>query len=115
MSVIRNTNTKIIMRLPDQGDREIVGRAANLNEDQITELAKLPCGVAAIYQSEWVQPVLCKVDKHKNTNGAYKFIPDDYEYDVNAELVSKILLDCIMDKELFGKNNRFYSMKIKER
>lgn len=62
MSVIRNTNTKIILRLPDQADRELVGRAANLNEDQITELAKLPCGVAAVYQNEWIQPVLCKVD-----------------------------------------------------
>jgi len=63
MSVIRNTNTKIILRLPDQTDRELVGRAANLNEDQITELAKLPCGVGAVYQNEWVQPILCKVDR----------------------------------------------------
>jgi hypothetical protein len=61
MSVIRNTNTKIIMRLPDKDDRELVGKAANLNEDQIIELAKLPCGVAAVYQNEWVEPVLCKV------------------------------------------------------
>lgn len=29
MAVIRNTNTKIIMRLPDLSDRELVGRAAN--------------------------------------------------------------------------------------
>lgn len=63
MAAIRNTNTKIIMRLPDQSDRELIGRAANLNGNQITELAKLPCGVAAIYQNEWVQPVLCKVEK----------------------------------------------------
>lgn len=68
MAVIRNTNTKIIMRLPDQTDRELVGKAANLNDDQITELAKLPCGVAAIYQNEWVQPVLCKIDKHKTSD-----------------------------------------------
>ncbi|MEE0265247.1 MAG: DUF87 domain-containing protein, partial [Acutalibacteraceae bacterium] len=53
MSVIRNTNTKIIMRLPDLTDRELVGKSANLNDDQITELAKLPCGVAAVYQNEW--------------------------------------------------------------
>lgn len=64
MSVIRNTNTKIIMRLPDLGDRELVGRAANLNNNQIEELAKLPCGVAAVYQNEWVQPVLCKVNHY---------------------------------------------------
>ena len=63
MSVIRNTNTKIIMRLPDQTDRDLVGKAANLNDDQIKELAKLPCGVAAVYQNEWIQPILCKVEK----------------------------------------------------
>ena len=63
LSVIRNTNTKIIMRLPDRGDRELVGQAANLNEDQIVELAKLPRGVCAVYQNEWVQPVLCQVSK----------------------------------------------------
>lgn len=63
LSVIRNTNTKIIMRLPDLSDRELVGRSANLNNDQITELAKLPKGVAAVYQNEWIQPVLCKINK----------------------------------------------------
>lgn len=62
-SVIRNTNTKIIMRLPDEEDRKLVGKAANLNDDQIAELAKLPRGVAAVYQSEWIGPVLCKVEK----------------------------------------------------
>lgn len=60
-SVIRNTNTKIIMRLPDQSDRELVGRAANLNDEQIVELARLQRGVAAVYQNEWIQPVLCHV------------------------------------------------------
>ena len=50
------------MRLPDQGDRELVGKAAGLNDDQIKELAKLPMGVAAVYQNEWLAPVLCKVD-----------------------------------------------------
>ena len=67
MAVIRNTNTKIIMRLPDKDDRELVGKAANLNDDQIIELAKLPRGVAAVYQNEWVEAVLCKV-KHFTGN-----------------------------------------------
>lgn len=65
MSVIRNTNTKIIMRLPDQSDRELVGRAANLNDNQIQELAKLQRGVAAVYQNEWIEPVLCHIDKYQ--------------------------------------------------
>ncbi len=73
MAVIRNTNTKIIMRLPDQADRELVGKAANLNDDQITELAKLPCGVAAVYQNEWVQAVLCKVAKAETKDAVYHY------------------------------------------
>lgn len=66
LSVIRNTNTKIIMRLPDQDDRELVGRAANLNDDQITELARLPVGVAAVYQNNWIEPVLCQMERYEN-------------------------------------------------
>ena len=73
MAVIRNTNTKIIMRLPDLEDRELVGRAANLTDNQIDELAKLPCGVAAVYQNEWVQPVLCKVTHFTTGAGQYSY------------------------------------------
>lgn len=72
MAVIRNTNTKIIMRLPDKDDRELVGKAANLNDDQIIELAKLPRGVAAVYQNEWVEAVLCKVNKFETNKNQYK-------------------------------------------
>ncbi|MCD8363748.1 MAG: DUF87 domain-containing protein [Lachnospiraceae bacterium] len=61
-SVIRNTNTKIILRLPDEADRQLVGKAAALNDFQITELSKLPQGVAAVYQNDWLEAVLCKVD-----------------------------------------------------
>ena len=63
LSVIRNTNTKIILRLPEQNDREIVGFAASLNEYQIEELSRLERGVAAIYQNDWIEPVLAKVSK----------------------------------------------------
>ncbi len=73
MAVIRNTNTKIIMRLPDQDDRELVGKAANLNNDQIAELAKLPRGVAAVYQNEWVEPVLCKVSHFEDDKKIYSY------------------------------------------
>lgn len=97
MSVIRNTNTKIIMRLPDQTDRELVGKAANLNEDQIKELAKLPCGVGAVYQNEWIQPILCKVDLYETKDAIFNYTPDeeptkivrDEERFYIAELLSK--------------------------
>lgn len=63
MYVIRNTNTKIILRLPEQSDRELVGLSAGLNRDQIQELSKLECGVAAVYQNDWVEPVLIQINK----------------------------------------------------
>lgn len=85
MAAIRNTNTKIIMRLPDKGDRELVGYAANLDDDQIKELAKLPCGVAAVYQNEWVQPVLCKVKLYDAETDDYSYVPE--HNDVNTESI----------------------------
>lgn len=66
MAAIRNTNTKIIMRLPDEEDRKLVGKAAGLNDDQIVELSKLPTGVAAVYQNDWIEPVLCKIPRFEN-------------------------------------------------
>lgn len=63
LSAIRNTNTKIIMRLPEMEDRMLAGKASGLKEEQIDELAKLPVGVAAVFQNDWTEPVLCAVDK----------------------------------------------------
>ena len=63
-AVIRNTNTKIILRLPNQNDRELVGTSMALNKEQIVELAKLPKGVAAIYQNDWVEAVLCHFERY---------------------------------------------------
>lgn len=65
-AVIRNTNTKIILRLPDADDREVAGKAAALKDDQIEEIAKLPKGVAVIYQNNWVEAVLCHFDKFED-------------------------------------------------
>ena len=107
MSVIRNTNTKIVMRLPDKGDRDLVGKAASLNEDQINEIAKLPRGVAAIYQNEWVEPVLCMVKKFEGNTENYNF-----DGEMNSEVINKddalkgSLLKSIMDKELFQIGDR---------
>lgn len=62
-AAIRNTNTKIIMALPDQTDRVLVGKAAALSDKQIEALAKLKVGQAVVYQNSWLEAVLCKVDK----------------------------------------------------
>lgn len=63
IAAIKNTNTKIVLRTPEANDREAVGRSMGLTPNQVNEIAKLPSGVAVIYQNDWVNPVLAKVDK----------------------------------------------------
>lgn len=66
-AAIKNTNTKIVMRLPDEDDRKVSGKAAGMNDKQIDKIAKLPTGVAVVYQNDWVSPVLCKIDRMENS------------------------------------------------
>ena len=66
-AAIKNTNTKIVMRLPDEDDRKVSEKAAGMNDKQIDEIAKLPTGVAVVYQNDWVSPVLCKIDRMENS------------------------------------------------
>lgn len=78
MAAIRNTNTKIVLRLPDEGDRVLIGRAAGLNDDQIVELSRLDTGVAAVYQNHWLEPVLCKVEHFSDEKSfAYEYKPSN--------------------------------------
>ena len=113
MSVIRNTNTKIILRLPDFSDRELVGKAAGLNDNQIIELGRLEKGVASITQSDWIEPVLCKIDKFDEkcdwkSEGRIEpktSVGDDAE---------KSLLKCIMSREIYRKDDRVDVSKLRE-
>lgn len=86
MSVIRNTNTKIILRLPDEEDRKLVGKSAALKEAQIDELSKLPLGVAAVYQNEWPEAVLCKIEAYPMPENAVYCKPAE-QTPVNTEFV----------------------------
>lgn len=63
ISAIKNTNTKIVLRTPEANDRDAVGRSIGLSADQVNEIAKLPSGVAVVYQNDWVSPVLTMIDK----------------------------------------------------
>lgn len=49
VSAIRNTNTKIVMRLPEDSDRKVAGKASGMKDEQIDEIAKLLTGVAVVY------------------------------------------------------------------
>lgn len=99
-SVIRNTNTKIILRLPDYEDRKLVGKAANLSDDQIDELAKLPVGVAAVYHNDWIEPVLCHFSKYevKNIKDLYEDVQDTVPKNNGTDLV-KYLVDYNAGRE----------------
>lgn len=71
IAAIKNTNTKIVLRTPEANDRETVGRSIGLTEDQVNEIAKLPSGVAVVYQNDWISPVLTMVDKAKVIESPY--------------------------------------------
>jgi len=76
-AAIRNTNTKVIMRLPDFQDRELVGRSAALNDEQLNEIALLPKGVGVVYQNDWLEPVLCHVAR---PDSEILSVSDRYQY-----------------------------------
>jgi len=84
ISAIRNTNTKIIMRLPEDSDRKVAGKSAAMKECQIDEIAKLPTGVAVVYQNDWEEPVLCKVEQFEGERLKYEF-KEDVEEAINLD------------------------------
>lgn len=99
MSAIRNTNTKIILRLPEYSDREMVGKAAGLNDDKIEELAKLQTGVAAVYQNNWIDSVLCEVDNYNVTKDVKFYKVEDKNFIENKSSKAN-MLKCLVQKSL---------------
>lgn len=73
MSVMRNTNTKMILRLPEAGDRDMVGNTMGLTPEQIYELSRLKTGACAIYQKDWLEAVLCQVDRAKHDEELFRY------------------------------------------
>lgn len=101
MSVIRNTNTKIVLRLPDRSDRELVGYAAGLDDEQIDELSKLRRGVAAVYQNDWVEPVLVQVNKCELDEKNYDFsatVLGTEKNNIREQLVNLLLQGRVREK-----------------
>ena len=73
LAAIRNTNTKIIMRLPDEIDRRLIGKSAAMRDEQLDEIARLPQGVCIVYQNDWMEPVLCQVRKFNGEQRPYHY------------------------------------------
>ncbi|MCI9077965.1 MAG: DUF87 domain-containing protein [Lachnospiraceae bacterium] len=111
-AVIRNTNTKIVLRLPEGNDRKITGASMALSEKQVLEISKLPTGVAAVYQNDWQEAVLCKLPHYKqstvyedikpkentitlknNNFLLHELLKEDYSAD-ELEKIRKDILEC---------------------
>lgn len=96
-SAIRNTNTKIIMRLPDDSDRKVAGKASGMKDNQVDEIAKLPTGVAVVYQNDWEEPVLCKIGKFEDEEINFDFHPsEDNEVAVQDGFVKVEVLKLLL-------------------
>lgn len=101
LSVIRNTNTKIILRLPELSDRELVGYSAALDDDQVKELAKLEQGVAAIHQNDWVDPVLVKISKCELQEKPYQYYAQ--ENSLNRKKITEMLVHLLLQGRVHEK------------
>ncbi len=66
ISAIKNTNTKIVMRLPEESDFEAVGSSFALDAEQLREISRLRRGSAIVSQSGWLEPVMVSVYRAGN-------------------------------------------------
>lgn len=100
IAAIRNTNTKIIMRLPEEADRRLIGKSVALRDEQLDEIAKLPRGVAIVYQNDWLEPVLCQINKFTGKEVLYQKPTSDSQHDqrhFNREALKLLLAERITE------------------
>jgi len=100
-SVIANTQTKVFFMMPRREDRLIASDALSLDDKQADEIAKLPKGVAAVFQNEWSAAVLCKIlyfslDKQKAFQ--YKAFPKE-----EADGLLNLAVCIVLCNKLFAK------------
>ena len=106
IAAIKNTNTKIVLRTPEANDREAVGRSMGLSNDQVNEIAKLPSGVAVVYQNNWISPVLTFVDKAKIREEIYRYdkpVVIKTAREARTELLCMLLQPWISRERYHGK------------
>ena len=88
-SVISNTQTKVFFMLPEREDRSVAASSLELNADQQSELARLPIGVAVVFQNAWAEPVMAKIRYFdQSLMKAYNYSPRDILQD-NKEIISQ--------------------------
>ena len=92
ISAIKNTNTKIVMRLPEQSDCEAMANAMGLDENQQKEIAKLLQGKALIMQNDWTSTVMVAIDKagEQNLSGIPEIISPEENRKIRSQLALKL-------------------------
>lgn len=73
---LKNTNIKIIHRLPGQDDRQAVGATMNLGPEQEPYLAKLAPGQAALFIEDYEKPTFITVPDYRDQHGLPERITD---------------------------------------
>lgn len=102
IAAIKNTNTKIIMRLPEEEDCKIAGHSVSLSKNQTNELAKLETGVAVVMQNNWTEAMLAKICAAQNTYVAYE---KPVSYDKLRLFRSTVLSELIKQFEVTDDQN----------
>ena len=93
MAAIRNTNTKLIMALPEAEDREVAGKSIGLTDEQIEEIGRQKVGEAIVYQNDWEEAVRCKIRKYEyDDKYSYYKKKDTYQEVDTRNALRKILL-----------------------
>lgn len=95
IAAIKNTNTKIAMRLPEKNDCEAIGSSLSLNEKQVKELSKLPVGVAVVLQNNWLEAVLCKISRANEER--YKLEPETNSFSQLRKFRGAVLEALVTD------------------
>jgi putative ATP-binding protein len=90
LSAIRNTNTKIVMALPEYLDRDAAGKSLGLTEKQILDISKQSVGQAIAYQSDWEEAVQCQISRSQSEE-----IPFQYTPKPQCEIKTDLSIDVI--------------------
>lgn len=109
IAAIKNTNTKIVLRTPEANDRQAIGRSIGLTDDQVDEIAKLPSGVAVVYQNNWASPVLALLNKAPVEERPYvchDVMPIKPLGEARTDLVRMLLQPWLPHNRMSGKTLR---------
>ncbi len=130
--VIKNTNIKIVHRTMDYEDREIVGKAINLSDEQILDIAELKSGESIVHNKDIHQAFMVKIDEfkeekisddeivrfyssfiEKNEDYKYELLFEKWFYLENGEKpdFSKINFDILKVKFVEFLNSIFFDSK----